>query len=128
MSPPAPAECHNTVYMIVYATGSKILRRIVIADQDWHYGIIHKPGPGESCILAPAGFNDELPDWENHVHTATGVVPPDPRCAVIVNGVVVEFCNADPEIDESPKEGGRLILLKGKQYCIGDRFDYRVLR
>jgi len=118
------AHAQNTIYQIVYSTESKILRRVVIAEQDWRYHFFHRLKPGESCIYAPAGNNDELPEWENHVFNATGVVPPDSRCAVVRNGVVIGFCGADPALDEASEEGGSLVLLNGRHFGIGDRYRY----
>jgi hypothetical protein len=56
------AEANNTVYMIVYSTNRKILRRIVIAGEDRHYAVHHKCAAGEWAILVPAGNNDEMPE------------------------------------------------------------------
>jgi hypothetical protein len=30
-------DARNTVYMIVYSTNSKMLRRVIVAEHDWHY-------------------------------------------------------------------------------------------
>ncbi len=86
--------------------------------------VYHQPRSGESIILRPSGNNDEIQDWENHVHTETGVVPPEARCAIVHPlGIVMNFCNADPELDKAPGKGWQLILMSGRPGEIGWRYD-----
>lgn len=137
---------YNTVYAIVYATGSKIIRRVIVPEQDWHLfdgwrrwltwacpgltrrilptsysgGGLHRCAAGETMIFAPAGNNDTTPEWENHVFDATGAVPPDPKCAIVLNGKVIGFCCADPALDVPDEEGAHLKLLNGRRVDIGE--------
>lgn len=99
------------MYAIIYATKSKMLRRIIATDAGLKGNEVgvgpsfaHQLAPGESVYYASAGNADDLPYWENHVHIATGVVPPDARCVAVDNKTktVKHVLLADPDIDAIP--------------------------
>jgi hypothetical protein len=90
---------------VVYATGSKMIRRMIISDDDTNLDNRHA-GPGESFHLVA-----KVPGWI-HLNTAklairnlTGVDPPSTRCAVLDNNSRVEsLIDADPDLDMLPNK------------------------
>lgn len=87
---------------IVYATGSKMVRRIIVPDDPamLHNGT-HRVGPGETMLVV-TGRHD-LESCEAHVKDATGVMPPRLVCAVVnARNTITDLICADPEIDTLP--------------------------
>jgi hypothetical protein len=110
--------------VIIYATGSKTLRRKIILDHESQLDL-HQPGPGESRLLLPlsAPFDDAA--CRTAIAVATGMEPPPGRCCVIDrDGTVVGLCNADPALDTHP--AGRLVAhgVAGP----GDRYEDGVFK
>lgn len=98
---------------IVYATRSKILRRVIGFDSP-EQAYTHPLHPGESLIVVDHDYIDLVPgahvsDFARaQVERATGHAPPSGRCAVVDSaGRVVDVVQADPDIDSIP--GMRLI-------------------
>ena len=96
-----------TQLAVFYATGSKILRRKVIPDNDAQLAL-HQPGPGESRLLMPLDRPYDDAACRAAIATATGVTPPSGRCCIVdAHGYVIATCNADPALDTHPS--GRLV-------------------
>lgn len=71
--------------------------------------------PGEQIIIAPIG------DFDTAVFAATGIIPPQPRAAVLdASGKVESVIAADPRLDAIP--GKRLVNVK-PEIVIGDVLD-----
>jgi hypothetical protein len=97
----------STQLVVIYATGSKILRRTIIPDDDFQLAV-HQPGPGESRLLLPRAASHDDASCRAAIAVATGVIPPSGRCCIVdAAGTVIGVCNADPELDAHP--AGRLI-------------------
>jgi len=91
-----------TQFAVFYATGSKILRRKVIPDQDAQLAV-HLPGPGESRLLLPLAQPSDDDACRAAIAAATGVTPPSGRCVLVsAQGDVIDVLNADPEVDAHP--------------------------
>lgn len=111
-----------TQFVVIYAAGSKILRRTIVPGSDGE-GALHQPGPGESRLLLPlTGANGAQPHDDAAcraaIAAATGVTPPSGRCVVVDGaGIVVAVCHADPALDLHPQ--GRLVAHDGAG--IGER-------
>lgn len=93
--------------VVIYATGSKTLRRKIILDHESQVEF-HQLGPGESRLLLPlsAPFDDAA--CRTAIALATGVEPVSGRCCVIDDGgTIIGVCNADPALDTHP--AGRLV-------------------
>lgn len=90
---------------IVYAAGSKAVRRIIAPDNDAQLLTPGWAGAGETLLITarPADFNGEQPDiaWAKaQVKASTGIDPPDLTCAVIdKTGTVEAVIAADPALD-----------------------------
>lgn len=84
--------------IIVYATQSKILRYKITADTDAEIQAAQKlfqPQPGESFLILPGPPYDDQ-TCKLAIQQATGVVPPDDRCAMVDgNNTVVAILKAD---------------------------------
>lgn len=107
-----------TQLAVFYATGSKILRRKIIPDNDAQLAL-HQPQSGESRLLLRLDQPYDDAACRAAVTAATGVVPPSGRCVVVDgSGTVVGVCNADPTIDAHPL--GELIAHDTAK--VGDRF------
>jgi hypothetical protein len=107
-----------TRLVVIYATGSKILRRKIIVDDDAQLAV-HQPGPGESRLLLPLSEPFDDAACRAAIAAATGGEPPSGRCCIIDgDGNVVGVCNADPALDTHP--AGQLVAheLAGR----GDRY------
>lgn len=99
-----------TQIAIYIATESKMIRGVLVPDSDEQLTLCRTPA-GETMLIVPAfngGLFDErgVPDPANYQYVidqvvkATGVTPPDPRCAVVdQSGVVEAMICADPAID-----------------------------
>lgn len=95
--------------VIFYATGSKQLRGVLVPDNDEELVRIGPYAPiGETMLIVPMWPNagKTLADPANNqyvldcIKQATGIVPPDPACAVVdENGVVENIIAADEAID-----------------------------
>ncbi|MBV8133691.1 MAG: hypothetical protein JO282_14440 [Alphaproteobacteria bacterium] len=97
-----------TQLAVFYATGSKILRRKVIPDNDAQL-VLHQPGLGESRLLLPLDRPYDDAACCAAIAAATGAYPPSSRCAVVgEDGGVVTTCHADPDLDVHPM--GKLVL------------------
>ena len=104
-------------YGIVVSAGSKIIRRVVVPDNDATELSFHPVAAGEEMLVADLASAPAAPDvsaildWL--VHGKTGVVPPSSRCAVVVkanaiSGNVVDVKHADPAFDSVP---GAVLML-----------------
>ncbi len=116
-----PVATSATVAIAVYATGSKILRKIIIPDFDGQLDIHHpKLESGESSLTVPIA-NIKLDDAKTAIQQATGTAPPSDRCAVVdpVTSLVVGNLGADPAIDTLP--GYALVLSDTAKD--GDKYD-----
>jgi hypothetical protein len=109
-----------TTFGIVYATGSKMVRRVILPDHDDELlGGLHV-GPGESMLVKPSGPSDIF-TCQAHVKTATGVQPLDPRCAVVDNtNTVVAVILADPALDSHP--AGALVSCYDPSINVGHTY------
>ena len=110
--------------VVIYATGSRILRRKIILDHESQVEL-HQPGPGESRLLLPlsAPFDDAA--CRTAIALATGAEPISGRCCVMDDGGnVIGVCNADPALDTHP--AGRLVAheVAGP----GDRYEDGVFK
>lgn len=102
---------------IIYATGSKMIRRIVIPDDPKALDDgTHGPYEGESMLKADSTKVAQQ-GAEALIQDETGETPTDPRCAVIANGLVVAVIHADPSLDADPR--GTLVNC-AKEINIGD--------
>lgn len=96
-------------FAIVYASGSKAIRRIIVADDELSLDDdTHPIGPGETKLVVNSS-DHTLEACKAHVKQATGVHPPDLRCAVVRNNVVEHIIHADPDIDSLPD--AELVLI-----------------
>ena len=96
-----------TQLAVFYATGSKILRRKVIPDNDAQLAL-HQPGPGERRLLMPLDQPFDDASCRAAIAAATGATPPSGRCCIVdAMGNVIGVCNADPALDTHPL--GRLV-------------------
>lgn len=96
-----------TQLAVFYATESKILRRMVIPDDDAQLDRLAVP-PGESVLRMQLDRPHDEASCRAAIAAATGIVPPSGRCCVVdESGVVVAVCNADPVLDAHPQ--GRLV-------------------
>jgi hypothetical protein len=114
----------STQLVVIYATGSKILRRKIIPDDDFQLGA-HQPGPGESRLLLSRTESHDDASCRAAIAAATGVTPPSGRCCIVdAAGNVIGVCNADPELDTHP--AGQLIShdIAGP----GDRHENGILK
>lgn len=106
-----------TQYLVHYATESRIVRRVIAADDD-SLLLAHRPLRGESALFVQIGQS-----VLDAIEKATGVRPPSPRCAVVddKDGVVTDCIPADPALDTIP--GATLVLhdyaTPGDQYVNG---------
>jgi hypothetical protein len=91
-----------TQLAVLYATGSKILRRKVIPYNDAQLAL-HQPGPGESRLLLPLTQPHDDASCRAAIAAATGVMPPSGRCCIVDGaGNVTGVCHADPALDTHP--------------------------
>jgi hypothetical protein len=96
-----------TRFVVIYATGSKILRRKIVLDDESQLDL-HQPGPGESRLLLPLSAPFDDASCRAVIAAATGTEPLAGRCCIIdAGGNVVGVCNADPALDTHP--AGQLI-------------------
>jgi len=96
---------------VVYATRSRIIRRIIVADPGMrledHVGHgedgIELSAQEEAAILPRGALGPDLSKIGDHIQARTGLRPLDPRCAVVdADGNVVNVVNADPDLDAIP--------------------------
>lgn len=106
---------------IVYASGSKAIRRIILPDTDAELlNSTHKLAPGEALLIITDGGASDLRSCEQAVEVATGIKPADPQCAVVANGAVVGIIKADPTID---RHSDGEIVSCAKDIAVGDSYD-----
>lgn len=104
---------------IVYATGSGIVRRVIVPTIDTELDHPSHVGPQEAMlkIATPKVIRrDGYPDLaaaRAHVALVTGKPSPSGRCAVVTNGLVTGIIMADPDIDAIP--GAVLVLSEVAQ-------------
>jgi hypothetical protein len=92
-----------TQLAVFYATESKILRRLVIPDDDARLERLVVP-PGESVLRMPLDRPHDEASCPAAIAVATGVAPPSGRCCVVDgSGLVIAVCNADPALDAHPQ-------------------------
>lgn len=107
-----------TQAVAIYATASKIIRRIIVPDNDAALAL-HQPLPGESRLLVAIGAHD-LASVKAAVATATGVTPPSGRCCIVDgSGNVIGACSADPALDAAPAGAS---LVASDVAAPGDRY------
>lgn len=117
---------------IFYATESKMLRGVLVPDDDEHLKRCYAP-EGETMLIVdafPGSFIDERgrADLANRQYVvdqviiATGVTPPDPACAVVDdNGMVIGMICADETIDRVL--GKQLVQSYDPEITTGCTFD-----
>ena len=92
-----------TQLAVFYATESKILRRIVIPDDDAQLERLVVP-PGESVLRMQLDRPHDEVSCRAEIAAAMGVAPPSGRCCVVdERGIVIAVCNADPALDAHPQ-------------------------
>lgn len=85
---------------IVYGTKSKIIRHIIVPDDDAELNDSALTKNGESILIADRAIDYNLNTISTIVAIHTGVKPPSSRCAVIdANNHVVSIIHADPVLD-----------------------------
>lgn len=95
-------------YGVIYAAGSKMVRRIVVSD-DPNYDYSQHVGEGEEHLVNERLTRDGKEDISvhaarAHVKAKTGIDPPEYVCAVVDGtGLVVNMIAADPDIDSIPE-------------------------
>ncbi len=111
------------VYGIIYATQSKILRRIVVPSDNSSLNFLATMvGPGESIVARPTGHGDGHAQWAAAVQSVTGVMPPSAACAVVdATNTVILIVMADPALDTHPQ--GTLIWCYAPGIGIGATYD-----
>lgn len=86
-------------YGIIYASGSKMVRRIIAGSDNLNAHI----GPGESLLTVQRAVAPNVFEAQAAVQAATGQVSLNLTCAVIDGaGTVVGLVKADPTIDQLP--------------------------
>jgi hypothetical protein len=106
-----------TQLAVFYATQSKILRHMVIPDDDAQLERLAVP-PGESVLRMQLDRPHDEASCRAAIAAATGVVPPSGRCCVVDESrVVIAVCNADPALDAHPQGW----LVASEQAYPGDR-------
>jgi hypothetical protein len=94
---------------IVYATASKMVRRIVSPGVDVDLNHPSFLLPGESMLIVLATSVTDLASAEALVAQATGQTSASYRCAVIAqDGTISDFLMADPTVDHLP--GARALV------------------
>lgn len=87
---------------VVIGAVSRIIRRVVIADDDSYYKVMVLI-PGEHLVLLDAATKTDNQTLTGAIAVATGVSPPNTseRCvAVDAQGIVTQVISADPLIDK----------------------------
>jgi hypothetical protein len=85
---------------IVYAAGSKMIRRIIVPDRDGELNDQLHVMPGEVMLKVDKALGFSVAQASAHVFAATGVQPLNPRHALInPAGRVVRIVHADPTLD-----------------------------
>jgi hypothetical protein len=94
---------------IVYATGSGILRRLIVPDDDAELVDKHPVALGETMLVVSAKTIKNQADVEAAVALVIGKPVPSARCAVVdAAGTVVNVIMADPALDSV--SGATLVL------------------
>lgn len=111
-----------TNFGIIYATGSKAIRRIIVPDRDTALTDgTHLAGTGETLLVAAGPAND-LATCMALVQEATGQVSPYPKCVVVdKTNKVVAYAMADPALDTHPL--GTLLMVSADGIAVGATFD-----
>ena len=106
-----------TTFGIIYATGSKQIRRIIVPDVDQALlDGTHTTLPGETLLIGTG--SSDLDSCNTLVLKATGVAPPDLHCAIVDNkNIVVSVLKADPDLDSIP--GATLIACYSPKIAVG---------
>src|SRR5215475_9034950 len=106
---------------IIYATGSKAIRRIIVPDVDSALKDgTNKVSSGETMLVS-SGASD-LASCMAAVQQATGQVSPYPRCVVIDQAnKVIDYAMADPALDTHPL--GALVMVSVDGIAVGATFD-----
>jgi hypothetical protein len=94
------------IFIVVYASASKMLRRVVAIDGTTMPNATSLVHVGEAMLIAPAGQNYDLTTTAGLnaikalIQAHTGVAPPDSHCAVVDGtNTVTQIIHADPAID-----------------------------
>ena len=96
----SPAWAQSANVAVIYATGSKEIRRIVLPDNDSELNDPALVGKGESMLVVARKTITAPGDAELAVLAKTGIAPPDPASAVVdAQGNVVGLIAADPAVD-----------------------------
>lgn len=106
---------------VVYASGSKTIRRIIVSDDD----AVAKATlvPGEAVIEVPFDIYNKSNDADLRAYLAKAIGEPkqDTRCVEIdASGAVVAVYAADPEIDKPLLNASNVIELHADA-VVGDQ-------
>ncbi len=89
--------------VIIYASASKIVRRIFTSDDDAALVAVNRAGPGETSLLVDRGQKFDLSDARAAIKAQTGIDSPDLCCAILdQNNKVEHVICADPALDTVP--------------------------
>lgn len=113
---------------IIYATKSKIVRRIVVPDSDAELLDPTLIADGESLLVASSSISPSVFEARALIAKAEGIAEsdiPDGRCAVVDgNGFVADVLLADPQLDKI--DGHDLVphatAMKGDRIVAGALF------
>jgi hypothetical protein len=84
---------------IIYATNSKMVRRVIHPDRDDELGNPNIVKEGESLLIVEREHY-KATGRDACIHAHTGVHPPEPRAAIVhPSGDIVGIIAADPDID-----------------------------
>lgn len=112
---------------IVYATGSKMVRRIIVSDTDDELRVHQQVGVGESYLEAdPQPGGADVASMEAYakacIETATGGKCADHVVVVVAaDGKAEHFIKADPAIDTMPEK--ELVLRYSEKIAHGATYD-----
>lgn len=110
---------------IVYATGSGIVRRIIVPTHESELDSPGHVGNAEAMIKVAAPLvkrRNGYPDLDSaraHVAAVIGRQPDSGRCAVVVSGIVTSIIMADPALDAITGA----TLVASDSASVGDRYD-----
>jgi hypothetical protein len=110
---------------IIYATKSKMLRRIIIPDYGHDHTLVdgtHRALAGETMLVVPHDWNN-IASCRAIIERHTGCPSPDYHHALVTsNNYVRGIALVDPELDESPP-GARYIAINGQRCGEGYSYD-----
>jgi hypothetical protein len=90
----------STKLGIVYSTVSKMIRRVIVPDNDKQLEDQSHIGNGETMLVVSKDVIQSPSDIYSQVELAIGKKPQDITCAIVdKNGSIVRLIKADPAID-----------------------------